>query len=141
MPVLYSAQTISTARIATRAWPTWTPVRLSFVTSTGQPAPGGHLVAAAAPVLTPTVNTMAAASSQIVPGAVRILVHSACRQSLMLSGPQPLPHAEREPASSSPGRRLQPRVRDHLVNPPRGQALGVGQPQQVVARRAAGLQR
>jgi hypothetical protein len=67
------------------------------VTSTGQPAPDGHLVAAAAPVLTPTVNTMAAASSQIVPGAVRTLVHSACRQSRMLvrpAAPRPSGRAE-----------------------------------------------
>ena len=36
MPVLYSLQNASTARIAATAWPNWIPVRLSLVVSTGQ---------------------------------------------------------------------------------------------------------
>ena len=54
---------------------------------------------------------------------------------------EPLPHAEREPAGLAPGRRAQTGLRDHLVDPRGAQALGVGQPEQVVAGGAAGLQR
>ena len=61
--------------------------------------------------------------------------------SMRRGDPQPLPHAERVAARLAPGRRLQAGLLDHLVDPPRGQALRVGQPQQVVAGAAARLQR
>ena len=77
IPVVYSVLIASTATMATTAWPNSTPVRLSLAGSTGQAAPAGHRVATVAAVLTATVNTMVAASSQVVPGAVRSLVHSA----------------------------------------------------------------
>ena len=54
---------------------------------------------------------------------------------------EPLAHAERVAAGLAAGGRLQPGLLDHLVDPPGGQALRVGQPQQVVAGAAAGLQR
>ena len=55
--------------------------------------------------------------------------------------PEPLPHAERVAARLAPGRRLQAGLLDHLIDPLGGQALRMGQPQQVVAGAAAGLQR
>ena len=53
---------------------------------------------------------------------------------------EPLPHAEREaagPASRADGRR--PDLVEHLVDPPGGEAVAVGQPQQVVAGSPAGV--
>ena len=55
--------------------------------------------------------------------------------------PQPLPHAQRVPARPPPDRRAQARLLDDLIDPPGGQALGMSQPQQVVAGGPAGLQR
>ena len=52
-----------------------------------------------------------------------------------------LPHAEREAACRPSDGRLQAHLLDHLGYAPTAQALGVGQPQQVVAGSAAGLQR
>src|SRR5260370_37045249 len=52
IPVLYSPLIASTARIATIAWPAWTPVRLTLALSTAQPTPPdwqGTPAAAAAP--------------------------------------------------------------------------------------------
>ena len=46
---------------------------------------------------------------------------------------EPLPHAQRVAAGLAPGGLLQAGLLDHLVDPPGAQALGVGQPQQVVA--------
>ena len=54
---------------------------------------------------------------------------------------EPLPHAERVAAGLAPGHRLQAGLLDHLVDPPGGQALRVGQPQQVVAAGPARVQR
>jgi hypothetical protein len=54
---------------------------------------------------------------------------------------QPLPHAEGVPAGLAAGGGLQAGQRDHLIDPAGRQALGVGEPQQVVAAAAAGLQR
>ena len=54
---------------------------------------------------------------------------------------EPLAHAERVAAGLAPRRRLQAGLLEHLVDPAGGQALGVGQPEQVVAGGAAGLQR
>ena len=61
--------------------------------------------------------------------------------SMAAAMPEPLAHAERVAAGLAPGRRRKPGLLDHLVDPPGRQALGVGQPQQVVAGAAAGLQR
>ena len=77
MPVLYSLLIASTAMIATIAWPTWTPVRLSLAGSAWQPTdPQVEAASTAAP--TAIVSAAAASSSQPVPGSVRSLVHSAC---------------------------------------------------------------
>src|SRR5580700_449946 len=53
---------------------------------------------------------------------------------------EPLPHPERISARPALDRGLQARAPDHLIDPPGVQALRVGQPQQVVAGAAAGLQ-
>src|ERR1700722_199799 len=55
--------------------------------------------------------------------------------------PEPLPHAQRVAPRLAPGRLLQAALRDDLVNPPRAQALGVSQPQQVVTAGPARLPR
>src|SRR6266700_6582373 len=55
--------------------------------------------------------------------------------------PQPLRHAQREAPGLAPGHRRQAGPLEHRIDPPGGQALGVGQPQQVVAGGAARLQR
>jgi len=81
MPVLYSPLTASTARMATTAWPNWTPLRLSLVVSTGQALSAGQVTAAVAAALTAAVSTTVAASSQAGPVTVRTLVHSACSAS------------------------------------------------------------
>ena len=81
MPVLYSLLITSTASVATVAWPSMTPVRLSLVVSALHEP--GHFTIAAASALAPTVSTIDAASSQTVPGAVRSFVHSACSACLM----------------------------------------------------------
>jgi len=78
MPELYSLLIVSTARIATTAWPNWTPVRLSLVVSTGQLISCGQCVAPVAAVLTAMVSTAIPSSSQPGPDTVRSLVHSAC---------------------------------------------------------------
>src|SRR5260370_41510806 len=78
MPVLYSLLITSTARIAITAWPDWTPVRLSFVVSTGHITPRGQRVAPTAAVLTAMASAAAPMSSQAGPDTVRSLVHSAC---------------------------------------------------------------
>src|SRR5215472_14687287 len=77
MPVLYSLPIASTARIATTAWPNWTPVRLSFVVSTRQIILGGQWVAPTAAALTAMVSATAPMTSQAGPDTVRSLVHSA----------------------------------------------------------------
>jgi hypothetical protein len=84
MPVLYSPLIASTARMATTAWPRLIPVRLILVGSTVQPS-DGQLMVAVAVVLTAAVRAMTASSSQIVPGAVRSFVHSACSASRMFA--------------------------------------------------------
>jgi len=81
MPELYSLLIISTPRIATTAWPAWTPVRLSLVVSTGQVRCRGQWVAPTAAALTAMVSATAPRSSQAGPGTVRSLVHSACSAS------------------------------------------------------------
>jgi len=78
IPVPYSLLIVSTARIATTAWPNWTPVRLSLVGSTGQVSPCGQWVAPTAAALPAMVSATAARSSQAGPDTVRSLVHSAC---------------------------------------------------------------
>ena len=78
MPELYSLLTVSTARIATTAWPNWIPVRLSLVVSTGQVRFCGQWVAPTAAVLTAMVSAATPRSSQAGPETVRSLVHSAC---------------------------------------------------------------
>jgi hypothetical protein len=55
--------------------------------------------------------------------------------------PEPLPHAQGEAAGLTPASAPQAGLLDHLVDPPDGQALGVGQPQQMVAGGPARLQR
>ena len=55
--------------------------------------------------------------------------------------PEPLPHPERVAAGLAPGRRGQADLLDHLVHPPRGQALRMRQPQQVATSAPAGVQR
>jgi hypothetical protein len=81
MPVLYSPLITSTASVATVAWPSMIPVRLTFVVSAVHEP--GHFTIAAASALAPAVSRMDAASRQAVPGAVRSLVHSACSACLM----------------------------------------------------------
>ena len=75
--------------------------------------------------------------------AVERLVHHQRRRVAEQRGgdAQPLPHAQREPARAPPGRLAQSGLLDHRVDPGGVQALGVRQPQQVVAGGAAGLQR
>ena len=53
---------------------------------------------------------------------------------------EPLPHAEGLPADLAAGGGLQSGQRDHHIDPAGLQSLGVGEPQQLVARAAAGLQ-
>jgi len=75
--------------------------------------------------------------------AVERLIHHQHRRVTEHGGgdPQPLPHAQGVPARLPPDHRLQARLLDHRIDPPGGQALRMGQPQQVVAGGAAGLQR
>ncbi len=77
MPLLYSPLMTSTARTATAAWPSWTPVRLILAGSWSQP-PDGQVIEAAARTLSPTVSAAPASSSHPVLGMVRNFVHSAC---------------------------------------------------------------
>jgi len=75
--------------------------------------------------------------------AVERLVHHQHRRITEERGgdPQPLPHAKGEPAGLAPDRGAQPGLLHDLVDPFGVQALGVGQPQQVVAGAPARLQR
>jgi hypothetical protein len=54
---------------------------------------------------------------------------------------EPLPHAKRVAAGRAVGHRREPGDLEHLAGPFGGQALGKGQPSQMVAGGAAGLQR
>ena len=53
--------------------------------------------------------------------------------SIAAAMPEPLAHAERVAARLAPAAGSRPDLADHLVDPAGGQALGAGQPQQVVA--------
>ncbi|CAI7979561.1 hypothetical protein FRAHR75_650004 [Frankia sp. Hr75.2] len=55
--------------------------------------------------------------------------------------PEPLPHAEREAAGPAPGDRPQAGLIENLVDAPGGEALRVGEPEEMAAGGPAGLQR
>ena len=72
----------------------------------------------------------------------RLVQHHGLRVAQQRRGhPEPLTHAEGEPADPLAGDLSQADDVDHLVDPPRGDAVGLGQGEQVVARRPAGVHR